>query len=171
VFGEYIPLRPLLGWLETWFSFAGTQPGFHPKAIEVADVHLAPNICFESMVPPLIRWQIQQLKRQGTDPQVLINLTNDSWFKGTSMLDHHLASSILCSVENRRPMLVAANTGITAEIDGSGRLLQGTQRFAAQALLAQPRRDGRWSMVQAFGYPLSWLCAITTFLVFVIPKR
>lgn len=171
VFGEYIPLRPLLGWLETWFSFAGTQPGSQPKAMEVADVHLAPNICFESMVPPLIRWQIQQLKRQGTNPQVLINLTNDSWFKGTSMLDHHLASSILCSVENRRPMLVAANTGITAEIDGSGRLLQGTQRFAAQALLTQPRRDGRWSMVQALGYPLSWLCAITTFFVFVIPKR
>lgn len=171
VFGEYIPLRPVLGWLETWFSFAGTQPGSQPKAIQVADVHLAPNICFESMVPSLIRWQIQQLKRQGKDPEVLVNLTNDSWFKGTSMLDHHLASSILCSVENRRPMLVAANTGITAEIDGSGRLLQSTPRFAAQAILAQPRRDGRWSMVQSFGYPLSWLCAAATVLAMVVPRR
>jgi apolipoprotein N-acyltransferase len=164
MFGEYIPLRPLLGWLEGVFGFAGADPGHKPEAFSVNGIWVAPNICFETMVPRLICWQVKQLKAQGTDPQLLVNLTNDSWFKGTSMLDHHLASSIICAVENRRPLLVAANTGLTAEIDGCGRLLQCTQRLTAQAVYAEPRADGRWGLVQSFGYPLSWLCAGITVL-------
>ncbi len=78
------------------------------------------------------------------------------------MLDHHLACSILCAVENRRPLLVAANTGLSAHIDGSGRLLQCSQRLTAQTLVAEPHPDGRWGLVQFAGYPLSWLCALVT---------
>jgi apolipoprotein N-acyltransferase len=169
MFGEYIPLEPLLGWLGDWFSFAGIQSGTQPKAFDVNGVRVAPNICFESMVPRLIRRQVGQLRKLGHDPDVLINLTNDSWFRGTSMLDHHLASSILCSVENRRPMLVAANTGLSAEIDGSGRVLQQSQRLTAEAILAQPHRDRRFGLVQAIGYPLSLVCSLIAVMALVSP--
>lgn len=84
------------------------------------------------------------------------------------MLDHHLASSILCAVENRLPMLVAANTGLSAEIDGSGRLVQLVDRGIAKAIVAEPQPDGRWGFVQAVGYPLSWLCLAITVLVFLL---
>ena len=170
MFGEYIPLRPLLSWLGDLFSFAGTDAGDRPKAFEVSGAAVVPSICFESMLPHLITRQLRQVRRQGSDPQILINLTNDSWFKGTSMLDHHLASSIVCSVESRRPMLVAANTGLSAEIDGSGRVLQCSTRLTAEALLAQPRPDGRWGLVQAIGYPLSWICSALTVLVLLSPR-
>ncbi len=167
-FGEYIPLKPLLSWLGELFSFAGVSPGTDPKVFEIRGTRVSPSICFESMMPRLILWQVQELRRRDQSPEVLINLTNDSWFKGTSMLDHHLASSILCAVENRLPMLVAANTGLSAEIDGSGRLVQLVDRGIAKAIVAEPQPDGRWGFVQAVGYPLSWLCLAITVLVFLL---
>lgn len=171
MFGEYIPWRPVLGWLEDVFGFAGADPGEQPKSFLMGSVRVAPNICFETMVPRLILWQVSQLVGQGQAPDVLINLTNDSWFKGTSMLDHHLASTILCCVENRRPMLVAANTGLTAQIDGCGRLLQCSQRQTVVGMVAQPQADSRWALVQTLGYPLAWLCAAITIAAMITGWR
>ena len=171
MFGEYIPLKPLLGWLEKVFGFAGADAGQQPKTFEIRGVKVAPNICFETMVPRLIVWQVATLGRQGQSPDLLINLTNDSWFKGTSMLDHHLASTILCSIENRRPILVAANSGLTAHVDGCGRLIDCSQRLTAEAIVAQPYRDSRWSLVQSAGYPLSWSCALITLLAWLSGLR
>lgn len=168
MFGEYIPLRSLLSWLGDWFSFAGVQPGSAPAAFDIAGARVAPNICFESMMPQLIRRQVRQLSVDGASPDVLVNLTNDSWFKGTSMLDHHLASSILCSVENRRPLLVAANTGISAEIDGSGRVRNRSERMTARAILAEPYPDARFGLVQAVGYPLPWACGVAVATIMVV---
>jgi apolipoprotein N-acyltransferase len=164
MFGEYIPLGPLLQWLQDLVGLAGADAGREVKSFSAGRVRVAPNICFESMMPRVINSQVRTLVAQGQSPDVLINITNDSWFRGSTMLDHHLASSQLCAVENRRPLLVAANTGLTASIDSSGRVLQLAERLTAEAILAEPQADSRWGMVQSFGYPLSWLCAAITVL-------
>ncbi len=162
MFGEYIPLGSSLKWLGDLFGLAGLTPGTQFKCFRIGDVCLAPNICFESMVPHLLTRQVRELTRSGSPPDILVNVTNDSWFRGSSALDHHLASSILSAVENRRPMLVAGNTGLSAHIDGVGQLVQVTSRLEATAILAEPRRDGRGGLVQAVGYPLSWICAFVS---------
>ncbi|MEO8270627.1 MAG: apolipoprotein N-acyltransferase, partial [Aureliella sp.] len=162
MFGEYIPLGPLLQWLRDLVGLAGADAGREVKSFAVGKIRVSPSICFESMMPRVINSQVRTLVAQGQSPDVLINITNDSWFRGSTMLDHHLACSQLCAVENRRPLLVAANTGLTASIDSSGRVLQLAQRLTAEALLAEPKADTRWGLVQSFGYPLSWLCAVMT---------
>ncbi len=162
MFGEYIPLGPLLQWLRDMVGLGGMDAGQEVQSFALGNVQVAPNICFESMMPRMINGQVRQLVSQAESPDVLVNITNDSWFRGSSMLDHHLACSMLCAVENRRPMLVAANTGLSAHIDGSGRLLQCSRRGQAETLLAQPHADGRWGLVQVAGYPLSWLCGLVT---------
>jgi apolipoprotein N-acyltransferase len=170
--GEYLPLGPALRWLGDLFGQVNVRAGTEPKSFSMVspegEVNLSPNICFESMVPHLIRRQVQSLTRDGQSPQVLVNISNDSWFRGSSALDHHLASSILVAVENRRPMLVAANTGITAEISGAGRVKQATQRLTAATLLAKPKLDSRSGLVQGIGYPLGWLCAAFSGLVLLL---
>jgi apolipoprotein N-acyltransferase len=171
MFGEYIPLGPVLGWLGRSFGFVGINAGTQPEVLQVKQTKVAPNICFETMIPRLIGWQVRTLRRQQREPQLLVNLTNDGWFMGTSMLDHHLASSIICAVENRKPILVAANTGLTAQIDGSGRLLQCTQPLKTEWLLAQPRADGRWGLVQLWGYPLSCLCGMACLMAAIVAIR
>ncbi|MEZ6080013.1 MAG: hypothetical protein R3C56_31355 [Pirellulaceae bacterium] len=75
-----------LGWADA---------GREVKSFSVGKVRVAPNICFESMMPRVINSQCT-LVAQGQSPDVLINITNDSWFRGSTMLDHHLASSQLC---------------------------------------------------------------------------
>ena len=162
MFGEYIPLGPLLQFLADAFQVGSIEPGKEVKCFDVAGAKIAPNICFESMLPELISWQVRKLAAENRAPDVLINVTNDSWFWGSSILDHHLACSIFCAVENRRPLLVAANTGLSAEIDGSGRVLQVSQRLAKAAILAEPRADGRKGLVQQVGYPFAWLCCLVT---------
>ncbi|GIW98147.1 MAG: apolipoprotein N-acyltransferase [Pirellulaceae bacterium] len=160
MFGEYIPLQWCLGWLGRLFGFSGIEAGDTPVCFDIAGVHLSPNICFESMMPRLVRWQVKSLRRNGHEVDCLVNLTNDSWFRGSSMLDHHLASSILVAVENRRPMLIAANTGISAEVDGCGRVKHSLDRFQAGVLVAEPRRDGRRGLVQTVGYPFAVVCGL-----------
>ncbi len=160
MFGEYIPLRLIFGWIESLLGFQGIDAGRQPVLMTVNEVRLSPSICFESMMPRLLSWQVRELGAAGADPDVLINLTNDSWFHGSSILDHHLACSIFCAVENRRPLLVAANSGLSAEIDGAGRVLQSLDRYETGGLIAQPIADARPGLVQQFGYPLGWACAL-----------
>jgi len=167
MFGEYIPLGPVLQFLADAFQLGSVQPGEDVKCFSVGNAKIAPNICFESMLPEFISWQLRKLAERNQSPDVLINLTNDSWFWGSSILDNHLACSIFCAVENRRPLLVAANTGLSAEIDGSGRVLQVTKRMKKASLLATPQGDSRSGLVQQFGYPFAWLCCFLTSLTLI----
>jgi apolipoprotein N-acyltransferase len=159
MFGEYIPLGWVLQWLRDMFGLHGINAGDRPHSFPIQSSWVAPNICFESMVPHLIARHVRQLAALDQGPDVLINISNDSWFRGSALLDHHLACSILCAVENRRPMLVAANTGISAHISGSGRVIQRTDRLKAQALVAEPRADNRSGLYQDWGAALGWACA------------
>ncbi|MEM8733362.1 MAG: apolipoprotein N-acyltransferase [Planctomycetota bacterium] len=161
MFGEYIPLGPALGWLREIFRIDASA-GEAPKSFNVNGTKVAPNICFETMMPRVVAHQVRELSANEASPDVLINLSNDSWFRGSAMLDHHLACTMLCAVENRRPILVAANTGLSAEIDGCGRLLQVTQRLEPATIVAMPLPDGRPGLVQAMGYPLGWICFLVT---------
>lgn len=169
MFGEYIPLGVLLKPLRDVFNI-GIEPGTEHACFEVQGTKFAPNICFESMLPRLISNQVRQLTRAGTPPDVLVNLSNDSWFRGSSMLEHHLACTQLAAIENRRPILVAANTGLSASIDGSGRLLEVTDRLVATGIMAEPTRDSRSGLVQLAGYPLAWLCTLLGCLS-LLPRR
>ncbi len=71
-----------------------------------------------------------------------------------SRIEHHRSSfgqRYFLRVENRRPMLVAANTGLSAWIDGGGRLIDVSPRLVADSIIARPIRDGRWGIWQSIG--------------------
>lgn len=149
MFGEYIPV---LAWFPSMMKAVGLatlSSGREPEAWRLrSGRRVAPSICFEDMVPHLMRSHMRRLTRRGESPDVLINISNDAWFRGSSLLDHHLNSAILTAVENRVPMLVSANTGITAWIDGDGRVVRRLPKLESGYLLAEPIPDGRvgwWS--------------------------
>ncbi|MFO0425419.1 MAG: apolipoprotein N-acyltransferase [Planctomyces sp.] len=125
VFGEYIPLRNVFPWLSSLTPFgshSGIDAGDSPKLFEYRGFQMAPLICFEDTVPHLVRRMATQRTTEGKRCQVLVNLTNDAWFHGSSELDQHLMTSIFRCIENRTPMVRAVNGGISAFIDGSGRI-------------------------------------------------
>ena len=119
MFGEYVPLRDVLPFLQSFTPFspaAGIDAGDGVVVFEHRDWNFAPLICFEDTVPHLVRSMV----REAGETDVLVNLTNDGWFHGSSELDQHLITAVFRSVECRTPMVRAVNTGISAVIDGDG---------------------------------------------------
>lgn len=136
-FGEFIPFAD---WFPALYSLTplsgGAEPGKSPTAMTVGEVVYSPNICYESAVPHLIGQQFEQLSDAGKErPDVLINLTNDAWFWGSSELDMHLACSVFRAVEMRTPVLIAANGGLSAHIDALGRIDAVSERQKPEFLL------------------------------------
>ncbi len=125
-FGEYLPLAdtlPILGSLTPYRGRYGIQAGQRGAAFEYKGRRFAPVICFEDTVPQVVRQSVRDAIAD--DPQhrkvdVLLNLTNDGWFHGSSELDQHLITAAFRAVELRTPMVRAVNTGISAIIDGDG---------------------------------------------------
>src|SRR5262249_56421242 len=80
-------------------------------------------ICYEDSAPYLAR---QYARPEGGEPPVdfLVNTSNDGWFDGTAEHEEHLAVARFRAVECRRALLRAVNMGISAVIDGNGRVLR-----------------------------------------------
>jgi apolipoprotein N-acyltransferase len=152
MFGEYVPLGDWIPWLYTVTPLSGgLSRGRQAETFEIAGLRLAPNVCFESTVPRLIRRHVVELERRGESPDILVNLTNDGWFWGSSMIDLHLACSVFRAVEHRKPVLIAANTGLSAWIDGNGRIRALGPRFADAIVVADVRPDIRRSLYTRWG--------------------
>ena len=152
LFGEYVPLADRFPWLYRLTPLpAGLTAGTRPLAVEVGGFEVAATICYETTLPRAVRSMVLRLTAERQRPDVIANLTNDGWFWGSSELDMHLAAARLRAVEVRTPVVVAANTGISAWIDGSGRVLRRGPKRATATVRAAVTPDGRWSPFLAWG--------------------
>lgn len=179
IFGEYVPLGELFPWLYSLTPLpGGLTPGSRAVAIEVAardapPLLVAPNICFESVVPHMIRRQMLELRAQNREPDAIVTQTNDGWFWGSAGLDMHLVCDVFRAVEMRKPLLTAANTGISAWIDDKGQIVDQLPRRKPGYIIAQPRRSALESAYLAGGDWFAWTClaAATAMLVGGTAKR
>ncbi len=122
-FGEYIPLRhsfPLFAKIAGELVPGDLRAGsdftlFH---IDSPSLRISPLVCFEDTVGDLTR------RMAGKGSQLLVNITNDSWFGRSPGAIQHLDNALFRAVETRRPLLRDANTGVTCVIDAQGRILQ-----------------------------------------------
>ncbi len=161
MFGEYVPLAKYWPWLYRLTPLAdGLESGAAPRSLPVAGVRIAPNICFETLLPHFIRGQVADLAAAGAEPDVLVNLTNDGWFWGSSELDLHLMCGAIRAVECRKPLLIAANTGFSAVIDGAGRILAQGRRRDIDVLVHEVALDNRHSPYVRFGDWGAGLCLV-----------
>lgn len=122
-FGEYIPLRhsfPLFAAIaSTWVPGDFTAGTKHTVfTLANGDLRVAPLICFEDTVGDLVRRFVVN------GANLLVDITNDGWFLHSSGSGQHLANAIFRCVENRRPMVRAANTGVTCFVNEFGRVTQ-----------------------------------------------
>jgi apolipoprotein N-acyltransferase len=163
-FGEFIPLAD-------WFPFlyrltpltGGIVAGANAVVMKLGDgTLLSPNICYETVVPHLIRRQWNEfLVEAGRPPDALVNLTNDGWFWGSSELDMHLACGVFRTVETRTPLLIAANGGLSAYIDGTGRIRRITLRQQTATLLVDlEKRGSRGSFYLVYGDWFAIACMV-----------
>ena len=169
MFGEYVPLGSVFPWLYRLTPLPnGLTPGIQPKSFAAGDLRIAPCICFENTVPHLVRENLATLEMQGTAAQSLVTLTNDGWFWGSAVLDLHLACGIFRAVENGKPMLIAANTGISAHIDDRGRVLDKTPKRKSRVIVANVKGQNGSTMYTRFGDWFGKGCALISLLAFVV---
>ncbi len=118
-YGEYVPYRkefPPLAWIVGDQVPADFAFGSDPAVFETVNpaVRVAPLICFEDTIGELARRPVLG------GAQLLVNVTNDAWFQHTAASVQHLHEAVFRTVENRRPLVRCANTGVTAFIDRDG---------------------------------------------------
>jgi apolipoprotein N-acyltransferase len=194
MFGEYVPFSGSLPFLKRISSITGSaDPGAGPVALCLDGICYAPNICYETAIPHVIRNQVSTLQQRGREsffrsdgsrppstnekrlpsPFVLVNLTNDAWYWGSSELDMHLACDVFRAVETRRPLVVAANGGISAWIDRFGRIRAQSPRQKSDVILAdvELNRDGAVSVYVRIGDAFAGVCLTCCIALTIIGWR
>lgn len=152
MFGEYIPLIEYLTFLHRIVPPGmGVSRGEGAKSFPVSDVGLVPNICIETAVERVAPRHVAELMKQGKSADAIVNVTNDGWFDRSSVVEHHLRCSQFVAVTSRRPVLIAANGGPTAWIDGSGRIVSKLKFDAQDSILADFAIDNRWGLYRTIG--------------------
>lgn len=160
MFGEYIPFADWLPFLYRFTPISGgIEAGAGPAALPIdTKFTVIPDICYETAIPHVIRRQVKTIESQGKTPTVLINLTNDAWFWGSSELDMHLACDVYRAVESRLPLVVAANGGISAWIDRVGRMKSQSPRQKPDFILADIELGQMPSPYVQFGDWFAGIC-------------
>lgn len=131
-FGEYVPLKRILFFLHRLVPGAGDfYPGHSIRPLRISNISIGPMICFEAIFPEIARTHVKK------GANVLVNITNDAWFGRTSAPYQHLIMSVFRAVENRRALIRAANTGISAFIDPYGRIIKKSHLFKREILLSK----------------------------------
>ncbi|MCL2710385.1 MAG: apolipoprotein N-acyltransferase [Planctomycetaceae bacterium] len=183
MFGEYIPfaeylpddfiLRTLcpeasagdrvvafpVGW-----AGQGSEVGRRPPGGDTTTA--AVNICFESSVAPLVRRHVLELRQQGHDPRVLINISNVGWFWFSQQIEQHLATHVFRAVENRMWYVTAANGGFSAIISPMGKIESIGTRGAAEpvsgTVLVNLQKEHSLTFYQKYGDGYALLFGLIT---------
>jgi apolipoprotein N-acyltransferase len=139
-FGEYVPLRDLVGFfleaVARGMASENVTAGPGPRALELPRIgSLAPlttavPICYELLFPDLVRRMVDD------GAEMLLAITNDAWYGRTGAPYQFLAITALRSAETRVWTARAANTGVSAIIDSRGRVREQTRIFERAALVA-----------------------------------
>ncbi len=166
LFGEYVPFAETFPWLYRLSPLpVGLTAGRQPLVTSVAGRRLTCTICYETALPATIRSLVRYCRQIDGGPDLIANLTNDGWFWGSSELDMHLTAAIFRSVEVRTPIVIAANTGFSASIDGCGRLRACGPRRKTATLRVEVVPDGRWTLWLLWGSFLPGICVMITVTV------
>ncbi len=150
-FGEYIPFRRELPFLEDMLGDlipSDFSPGtsLAPLRMEGMEYEIIPLICFEDTIARVARKFVRDA------PQLMVNITNDNWFRGSNESAIHALNARWRCLELQRPMVRSSNTGVTCVIDTEGRMTSELPRWKQGVLHASvPLTSGGITFYVAHG--------------------
>ncbi len=174
-FGEYVPLRQSWPWLHgllhrmtPYYPIEySLRPGDPPQPVfEVAEgLRFQAAICFEDAFARRIR-RIVSPDGRAKAVDLVVNISNDGWFAGTTEHAQHLNLCVFRAVENRVPILRSVNTGTSALIDARGRILhavadaEGRRRNVEGFLVGRVGLDDRVAPYTRVGDLFAEVCVL-----------
>jgi apolipoprotein N-acyltransferase len=151
-FGEYVPLSSVIGFVRRWAEFiADLEPGSRTEVFSGPPAPFGVVICYEGIFPALVRRFVKSGAR------FMVNMTNDAWFGHTDGPLQHLGMYPLRAVENRTAIVRAANTGVSAFIAPSGRIVQSLPLFARGTMTVRVPLRARQTLYTRLGDWLAYL--------------
>jgi apolipoprotein N-acyltransferase len=168
-FGEYTPLRSLLGLAKLTAGARDFSAGPGPVSLALTGVPpFSPLICYEVIFPGAVT----PPAGQGPHPRWLLNLTNDAWFGNSSGPYQHFASTRIRAVEEGLPLVRAANNGISAVIDAYGRIVGRTNLNDREILDASLPSAAETPTIYSYASNLLYLIELLfTTCVIIVARR
>jgi apolipoprotein N-acyltransferase len=163
-FGEYVPLRKILFFVDRMVisGIGNFDTGNSFEPLRFNEHALGLTICYENIFPHFVR----RFVREGAD--IICNVTNDAWFGESAAPEQHFSASVFRAVENRRPVIRAANTGITGAIDQYGRILARSQLFEETAFTVAVHPGYTSSVYTIWGDIFAWICLLVSSVLIVL---
>jgi apolipoprotein N-acyltransferase len=165
-FGEYVPYRQLLFFAQSLLHDAGDfDAGTTRSIFNVNGRRYGTFICYESVFGD----EVRRFTQEGA--QVLINISNDGWYGDTSAPWQHLNMVRMRAIENHRWILRSTNTGVTASIDPSGRVVVAAPRHIRTSIHVGFSYENDLTFYVAHGDLFAYACALITALALVFSLR
>ncbi|MDO4586548.1 MAG: apolipoprotein N-acyltransferase [Planctomycetia bacterium] len=179
IFGEYLPFEE---YLPDWFPLktlcSTVKPGkasemfFVKSSGRTDEIPILANICFESATPQFIFKQIEEVNHHNScNPQILVNISNDGWFRHIWQIDYHLAANVFRAVENHIYVLSATHGGFSAAIDPTGKILNCGKRGKTEIVYANiypelsANYDNIWAIYRLFPALCAFFCVLTGLII------
>ncbi len=128
-FGEYIPFGTYLPFIHKLVDGVGDfRRGHSEGPLRVGNLALGMLICYEAIFPELAQ------QRVDAGANLLVNISNDSWFGDSAAPRQHLDVALLRAVEQGRAIIRGTNSGISAVINPRGRIMAQGGLFTTLSL-------------------------------------
>lgn len=152
-FGEYVPLRPLMGFVEKLAQGAigDFSPGREPTVFRLPGGRFGVTISYEVYFPA----EVRRLFRNGAG--FLVNITNDAWYGRSAAPVQHLAMAVFRAVEHGAYLVRSANTGVSAIVDPRGRVRERSVIFTEAVLVGKIQGEGGGTIYTRVGDLFAWL--------------
>ena len=161
-FGEHLPFDNTFPSLKKIHLGQGNfSSGKELTVLSQGKFRFSVLICFESIFPRLVR------KFVNNGAELLVNITEDSWFGRTSGPYQHAEMAIIRAVENRVSVARCGNSGISMLVDPYGRVLKMSRIFERTIIEGEiPLRKGT-SFYTTYGDLFAWLIVAVSIVLFV----
>lgn len=161
-FGEYVPLKNVLFFIDKIVAGIGDYiPGESYLRAGTEFGSFGTLICYEVIFPGLVR----KFYTKGGD--FIVTITNDAWFGKTAGPYQHFDMAVFRAIENRKPLIRSANTGVSGFIDSNGNILSKTSLFRRQILSERIRTDNTMTFYTKYGDLFIYIC-IVLFIVMTL---
>jgi apolipoprotein N-acyltransferase len=161
--GEFVPFGDLLRKIAPIFNLqysSFTRGDYIQPNLVAKGHHLLPLICFEIAFP-------EQLAANFTDDtNILLTVSNDSWFGNSHGPHQHLEIARMRALEFGRPLLRATNNGVTAIVDHQGNIQAKLPQFTEAVLKAEIRLVEGKTFYSQYWQLIHWI--LPFFLLFII---
>jgi len=166
-FGEYLPLGETFPILYEWSPNSGHfSQGTSLEPLQIGSHRVSTNICYEDLIPGFVNKMFRH-----RDAELIVNMTNDAWFGNTLEPWQHVALAKFRAIEQRRFLIRSTNSGVSAFVDPTGKVLAHTRPFESAAMAQTISWMTGKTVYRVIGDIPWWLVTVASFAAAFIRRR